>query len=275
MKKVIPSTVICHEQLTPEACFLRIELAKEKGYLIVESVDDPRYLEYMQWEKTNPPPQTPPPAYIQSTTNEVGLGSAFTLGILIVCVIAAFRYFLNKKKESEQEYEPVYSLNPWEDDSLFPSSDSWPDMRRVYPIDQGGGYSQDSRGGARGGSTQTGDGKQAGTRTGRGTPSPHTPSHPHFTTPPTPPSHHAVELAPALPNSILKILPFDPKEEVQLFEYESFRELFRYYPDIKRDDAILVIWSKKKGGNNPGYEAAKTRYQTFKGNMQAADNEWK
>lgn len=275
MKKVIPSTIICHKDIRPEVCFIRIEMAKERGYLVVESVDDPRYLEYMEWAKDNPPPQVHSSLVNKPTQGEVGLGSAFALGLVIVLIICAFRYLIYKRKQSEQEYEPVYALNPWEDERLFPDSDAWPDMQQVFPRSQRGGSPHDRGGGTRRTPPRAGKGGQAGIIDVRGTqhptPPPNTPLTPSF----TPPSHYALELAPALPAPVLKLLPFEPKELIQLFEYDAFKELFKYYPDMKRDDVILVIWGKKKGGNNPGYEAAKSRYSTFKGNMDAANNEWK
>lgn len=71
------------------------------------------------------------------------------------------------------------------------------------------------------------------------------------------------KIVPEIQNVFLKLLPFDPREEVQSFEFESFVEVKNAQPRISMTNHIFVVWGKKAGGNNAGYESARNRYEQF------------
>ena len=91
--------------------------------------------------------------------------------------------------------------------------------------------------------------------------------------PPPSPHHVPSELAPELSDSVLRLLPFDPRKDVALFEYDCFKEVKRLIPDMTQAQIIYLLWAVKKSGTDEKYKFAKKRYDTFLGNWKTFKTE--
>lgn len=284
MEKIVFASSLCHERITPQACFVRLEMAREKGWTVVEvppgaTGDIPGGGEYVLVEAESikalqesiESPQPISDLVANARDEKIGLGSAFLLVIVIVGFILAFRFYSSQTRSDVDEYEPTYYLNPWQLSDTHSSQNGIPNMQQVFPkssqpkIDRPpGAYPQPGLGDRL-------NGVRAETQ-----------SYQHPLPPPTeatlksPPTSHyrPSELAPELPNSVLRLLPFDPRGDIELFEYDCFKEVKRLIPDMNQEKTIYLLWAVRKSGTDEKYKAAKGRYDIFLENWKALKTEY-
>lgn len=283
MEKIVYASSLCHEKVTPWACLLRLEHAKEKGWTVLEvppgnqpgTAGGGDYFlvdssEVSQLRSAIDPPLLSVDATAIEGGEKIGLGSAFLLVILILGGLSLWGYFSKRYASNNDEYSPRFVASPWENPSLNSSQDGIPLMQEVYPL------SARPSGMATPGVVE-GSGwgvrlSEARAETLSCQPPPTPPTHQPHLTPPTP--HHApAELAPELAESVLRLLPFDPRKDIALFEYDCFKEVKRLIPDMTQEKIIYLLWAVRKSGTDEKYKLAKARYDTFLGNWKAFKTE--
>lgn len=281
MNKTVSVLSLCHERITAEACLARLLVAQEEGWTVI-------YPPAVQQETSSGIQQSIPLIsngvvvegmttqphdslnnHADSQPGSVGLGSAFLLVLLIMLGFGLAAFFRNKYRHTGESYEPRFVASPWQFEGARTAELAIRNMRPTYPdsavvpippSSESWGQVPLGVDGPVSNPGNPGDGNPLS-------------SHPPIpTNSPTDSPQHGAEYSHQLPTPVLKLLPFDPRKGVQLFEFECFKEAKRLIPDITVENLIYLIWKVRKSGTDKKYLAARQRHDDFIDRLGAVVN---